>query len=102
MTDVMVSPTAAVAARRMDGAALQDITETLAVETPVAMHFNGLSHAVMMATPADLEDFGLGFALTEGIVRRADELKLLEQNWTPHGVALNMRIPEVRFALLET
>ena len=98
----MVSPTATVAARRMDGAVLQDITETLAVETPVAMHFNGLSHAVMMATPADLEDFGLGFALTEGIVRRADELKFLEQNWTPHGVALNMRIPEVRFALLET
>jgi formate dehydrogenase accessory protein FdhD len=98
----MVTPTAAVPARRMEGAALRDITETLAVETPVAMHFNGLSHAVMMATPADLEDFGLGFALTEGIVRRADELKVLEQNWTPHGVALNMRIPEVRFALLET
>ncbi|MBS0389455.1 MAG: formate dehydrogenase accessory sulfurtransferase FdhD, partial [Proteobacteria bacterium] len=72
------------------------------VETPVAMHFNGLAHAVMMATPADLEDFGLGFALTEGIVRRADELSLLEQVWSPHGVALKMRIPDVRFALLET
>ena len=102
MTDVMVTPTASVPARRMDGAALQDISETLAVETPVAMHFNGLSHAVMMATPADLEDFGLGFALTEGIIRRADELTLLEQVWSPHGVALKMRIPEVRFALLET
>lgn len=98
----MVSPTASVPARRMDGPVTQDISETLAVETPVAMHFNGLSHAVMMATPADLEDFGLGFALTEGIVRRADELKLLEQVWSPHGVALMMRIPEVRFALLET
>lgn len=98
----MVSPTVAVAARRMDGPAAQDISETLAVETPVAMHFNGLSHAVMMATPADLEDFGLGFALTEGIVRRADELTLLEQVWSAHGVALKMRIPDVRFALLET
>lgn len=98
----MVSPTVAVPARRRDGSAAQDITETLAVETPVAMHFNGLSHAVMMATPADLEDFGLGFALTEGIVRRADELTLLEQDWSPHGVALKMRIPEMRFALLET
>ena len=101
MTGVMVSPTAVVPARRRDGPTAQDITETLAVETPVAMHFNGLSHAVMMATPADLEDFGLGFALTEGIVRRADELTLLEQDWSPHGVALKMRIPEVRFALLE-
>ncbi len=102
MADIMVSPTADVAARRMDGAAVAAVTETLATETAVAMHFNGLPHAVMMATPADLEDFGLGFALTEGIVRRADELTMVEQTWTPHGVALQMRIPEMRFALLET
>ncbi len=102
MADIMVSPTAGVAARRMDGAAVEAVAETLATETAVAMHFNGLPHAVMMATPADLEDFGLGFALTEGIIRRADELMLVEQTWTPHGVALQMRIPEMRFALLET
>ena len=82
MADIMVSPTADVAARRMDGAAVAAVTETLATETAVAMHFNGLPHAVMMATPADLEDFGLGFALTEGIVRRADELTMVEQTWT--------------------
>lgn len=102
MADIMVSPTAGVAARRMDGAAVEAVAETLATETAVAMHFNGLPHAVMMATPADLADFGLGFALTEGIIRRADELTLVEQTWTPHGVALHMRIPEMRFALLET
>jgi len=95
-------PTATVAARRVTDGAPQAMTDVLAVETAVAIEFNGRSHAVMLATPADLEDFALGFALTEGIIRRADELKLVEQEWTPQGVVLRIRIPELRFALLET
>ncbi|RYZ12530.1 MAG: formate dehydrogenase accessory sulfurtransferase FdhD [Comamonadaceae bacterium] len=53
-------------------------TDTLAAEVPVALVFNGISHAVMMATPRDLEDFALGFALSEGILERADECRGVE------------------------
>ena len=43
-------------------------------EVPVALEFNGLSYAVMMATPADLEDFALGFALNEGLARTPSDV----------------------------
>ena len=89
----MQPTTMTVAARRVADGASEEIAETLAVETAVAIEFNGRSHAVMLASPADLEDFALGFALTEGIVRRADELELLEQVWAPQGVVLRIRIP---------
>lgn len=47
-------------------------------ETPVALSYAGTTHAVMMASPADLDDFALGFSLTEGIVSSPDEIAAIE------------------------
>lgn len=47
-------------------------------ETPVAFSFAGTTHAVMMASPADFEDFALGFSLTEGIIESPDEIESIE------------------------
>ena len=59
--------------RIADGGAvsIQAEPQVLASEVPIALVFNGISHAVMMGTPSDLEDFALGFALTEGILDSA-------------------------------
>jgi FdhD protein len=52
----------------------REIDRAWVPEAPVALEFNGLAYAVMMATPEDLEDFALGFALTEGLARTPDDL----------------------------
>lgn len=62
----------------------------LPVETAVALVFNGSSHAVMMASPADLEDFALGFSLAEGIVDTPQDIQSLEIETNQHGIELRL------------
>ena len=95
-------PLQAVTAQRMDGEATHEVSETLAAEVPVAMQYNARPHAVMMATPSNLDDFAFGFALTERIIASVSELTLADTLWTEHGVALEMLIPQQRFLLLQT
>jgi FdhD protein len=57
-------------------------------EWPVALVFNGISHAVMMCTPRDLEAFAVGFSLTEGIVERGSDIHDIEVVYRDDGVAL--------------
>jgi formate dehydrogenase accessory protein FdhD len=96
-----IAPSQRVKAMRVDAGQRSEQQERLAEETPVALVYNGQSHVVMMATPADLDDFAFGFSLTEGIVDRADEIRIVDRLDTPHGISLEMHIAQARFDALE-
>lgn len=75
--------------------------DEIAEEIPVALEYNGISHAVMLATPADLEDFALGFSLTEGIVGRARDVYDIEVEPRRHGIAVRLEIASEAFMRLK-
>jgi len=75
--------------------------ETVAEECAIALVYNGISHAVMMATPDDLEDFARGFSLTEGIIEQAGELLDMDVVAEAIGISLHIKIPEQRFHALK-
>ena len=64
--------------RRHRGGAVETVTDHVGQEWPVALVFNGISHAVMMCTPRDLEAFAVGFAISEGIVERGSDIQDIE------------------------
>ena len=76
-------------------------TDWVATETAVALVYNGISHVVMMATPANLEDFALGFSLSEGILQSGKQLLDCEVTETEKGIELALTITAEPFAKLK-
>lgn len=68
-----------------------ETNDELAEEVPVALVYNGVSHVVMLASPQDLEDFALGFSLTEGILQDKDELFEVDEQVQENGVELLLK-----------
>ena len=69
---------AEVAVQRWTRGATTRTTDQVAEEMPVALVYHDVPHVVMLATPADLEDYAVGFTLSEGLVERADEIRGVE------------------------
>jgi FdhD protein len=76
------------------GGKAEEAPRTIPEETAVAFTYGGSSYAVMMATPQDLEDFALGFSVTEGIVRSAAEIEAIEVIEEPIGIEVRMWLAE--------
>lgn len=93
-------------ARRLTADGSEALDEIVAEEVAVALVYNGISHAVMMATPCDLEDFGRGFSFTERIVEKASEIydidvEDMRDGAAARGIEVRLEIAAQRMAGLQ-
>ena len=90
-----MSGSVAIPAQRISPDALpQRMTRTIPVEAPIAIEYNGIGYAVMMATPTDLDDFAIGFSLSERIIAAASDVRSVEAHETDLGWLLKIDIVE--------
>lgn len=96
----MREPTATVACSIWRQQGVSDGKRIVPEETPVAFTYDGGSYAVMMATPQNLEDFALGFSLTEGVVSSPADIRQFDVVELDAGIELRMWLNEPRAAAL--
>jgi FdhD protein len=99
--DPRVCPNQTVKAWRYADSERQAVDECIAAEIPVALVYNGISHAVMLASPTDLEDFALGFSLSEGVVARKSDVYAVDIVPTAAGIELQIDIAAQAFQSLK-
>src|SRR5207302_2024667 len=79
--------------------ALERTTDLVAEEVPVALVYH-VPHVVMLATPADLEDYAVGFTLSEGLVARAEEIRGVEVSYGALSADVRITVAWERFTQL--
>jgi FdhD protein len=95
------APLSEVVVTRWRNGVVSQATDKVAEEVPIALIYNGVSHAVMLATPQDLEDFALGFSLSEGILQNKSELYDVEIVTQPLGIELRLDVATEAFVKLK-
>lgn len=95
-----MTPSKAFARSRWTAGGVETGERELPEETPVALVHDAATTAVMMATPADLEDFGVGFSLTERLVASADEITGLEVVPAEQGIEVRIWLRQPASAML--
>lgn len=101
LAPTLPAPTRQQPVLRYRGAQAHAAQDALAEETPVALVYNGVSHAVMMATPTDLEAFAMGFSLSEGIVDSTAQIYDISIQTQPQGMELHISLASAQFAALK-
>src|SRR5438477_1254245 len=71
----------------------RDLQRSVPTEAPVSIEICGIGYAVMMATPSDLDDYAVGFALTEGLVGHAGEIEAIDVDEVEGGWAVRIWLP---------
>ena len=79
----------------------ESVLDNIVQEYPIALVYNGISHAVMMATPTDVSLFAKGFSLSEGILTSLKELYAIEVHQSDLGIEVEMTISSRAFATLK-
>ncbi len=72
----------------------EHIERNIIIEAPVAIEYNGIGYAVMMATPVDLLDFATGFTLSEGLVLSADDILAIDDHEAELGWILRIQLSQ--------
>ncbi|HET9031763.1 MAG TPA: formate dehydrogenase accessory sulfurtransferase FdhD [Dokdonella sp.] len=81
---------------RFEDGSIEQTEDWIASEVPIAMSYNGEAHVVMLATPMDLQDFALGFSLSEAIIASSSELETIRIDQRLEGIEIGMQIPQPR------
>src|SRR5258707_4158179 len=86
----MIEPASIVRRQRWEQNGQSEGSRSVPEETAIALTYNGGTHAVMMATPLDLEDFALGFSLNEGIIDSASDIQSLDVLSVDDGIEVRI------------